>query len=113
VADRKSLIQRRDELEGKRRALDAQTHVQPTEVHIQTIEVLTHLLEMGKSFSTEDVPAHLKVLMRTIDKMKPTLTAELASVPPEAIVAFMGGIADEIAKITGADPTRKSKDVAS
>lgn len=113
MADRKSLIQRRNELEGKRARIDTLAQVQPTDVHIQTVEVLSHLLEMGKAFSSDEVPAHLRVLMRTIEKMKPTLTAELASVPPEQIKAFMGQIGREIAKITNADPTPKEKDVAS
>jgi hypothetical protein len=71
-------------------------------VHIATIDVLTNLLEMGKAFSTDEVPAYLRSMMKLVERSKPMLTAELASVPPEAIVEFMKGIGEQIDLITGA-----------
>lgn len=94
-------------LEGRRADLDDAAMHQPTEVHVQTIEVLTHLLEMGKAFSADEIPTPLRVMMRTVDKLRPTLTAELASVPPEQIVAFMTQIRAEIDKIVEASPEQK------
>jgi len=96
-------------LEGRRAELDVAGEHQPTEVHVQTIEVLTHLLEMGKAFNAEEIPTPLRVMMRTVDKLRPTLTAELASVPPEQIVAFMRQIRSEIDKIVEASTEQKEK----
>lgn len=92
-------------LEGRQAELVQRGAVQPTAVHVQTVEVLTHLLEMGKTFQSSDgIPAPLRVLMRTVEHMRPTLTSELASVPPEQIVSFMRTIENEIHKITAASP---------
>lgn len=104
MANRKSLEERRAQLAGRRDELEHRAAVLPTEVHTQTVEVLSHLLEMGKAFSSDDIPTPLRVLMRTVDKMKPTLTAELANVPPAEIQNFMRMIRNEIDKIVEADP---------
>lgn len=109
---RKSLEERRAALAGRRDELEHAAGVLPTEVHTQTVEVLTHLLEMGKAFSSDDIPTPLRVLMRTVDKMKPTLTAELASVPPAQIQDFMRMIRDEIDKIVEADPAPQEEQSA-
>jgi hypothetical protein len=47
--------------------------------------------------------------MRTVDKMKPALTHELASVPPEQIRDFMLGIRDQIDKIVQASPEQREE----
>lgn len=108
MADRKSLEERRAALEGRRATMRAVA--QPTAVHVQTVDVLTHLLEMGKSFQSDDLPPALRVMMRTVEHMKPTLTAELANVPPNQIVEFMRMIEGEIHKITSASPAPVEED---
>lgn len=100
MADRKSLEERRRALEGIRAEMRPQA--QPTAVHVQTVEVLADLLEMGKQFSSDEIPTPLRVLMRTVEKMRPTLTAELANVPPDQIVTFMRMIEGKIHQITTA-----------
>lgn len=104
MADRKSLMDRFEGLEGRRDELErrATAAAGPSPVHVQTIEVLSELLTLGRLFSTDKVPAPLRAMMRTLDRLKPTLLEELAQVPPEAIQSFMGDLARRIATITDA-----------
>ena len=87
IAERAALIdQREEELAARTETL---VHNQPTAVHIQTVKVLRDLLTLGRKFSGPNVPAPLRMLMRTLDKMEPVLIEELADVDPDELKAFL------------------------
>lgn len=58
-------------------------------VHVETLNVLRELLTMGNRMSTNKVPAALRAMMRTLDRLQPVLLEELANVPPDSIREFM------------------------
>lgn len=71
-------------------------------VHAATVAVLSDLLAMGSRLSTGDTPAHLRVLMRTLEKSRGLLLDSISGVPPEAIKAFMGELVARIQTILDA-----------
>lgn len=103
---RRSLLDRYEQLEERRGELESEAVIRasPTPTHVATIEVLSKLLTLGRLYSTDKVPAPLRAMMRTLDKLKPTLLEELAAVPPEAIQSFMADLMVEIKRIVDATP---------
>lgn len=96
----KSLAERYDAIEKRRGEIEKMgLQKQPTAVHIQTVKVLKDLLTLGRQFSTGSVPAPLRAMMRTLDKMEPVLIEELAAVPPEQIQVFLKDLADRLTSI--------------
>lgn len=94
IAERAAAIDRREEELAER--TETLAHAQPTAVHIQTVKVLRDLLTLGRQFSGPSVPAPLRVLMRTLDKMEPALIEELADVNPEELKLFLRDLRDRI-----------------
>jgi hypothetical protein len=85
---RQSITERFDRLEARGDEL-ARLHAEVSPVHVETLNVLRELLTMGNTMSTNKVPAALRAMMRTLDKLQPMLLEELANVPPESIRDFM------------------------
>lgn len=82
--------------------------VHPTEVHRAAVEALTDLLGMATTYGGPKVPAPLRAMVRTLDRMQPVLIEEIAKVPPDQIRAFMGELAAKMQAIadTGTVPER-------
>lgn len=65
----------------------------PSPVHIALVTVMGDLMSMGLSMSSNNnTPTHLRVLMRTLDQMKPMLLENVSSMPPDKIKTFMGDL---------------------
>jgi hypothetical protein len=99
---KRSLADRYADLDD-RRARIVSASAQPTALHIQTVRVLGELLEMAQVFSSSNVPAPLRAMMRMLHKLEPELVKELANVPPEAIREFLHDLADKIMSIVNVE----------
>lgn len=67
--------------------------VAPSPVHIALVNVMGDLMSMGIKLSANNgTPTHLRVLMRTLDQMRPMLLENVSSMPPDRIKLFMGDL---------------------
>lgn len=75
-----------------------------TDTHRQAVETLSKLMTLGADMASEETPLALRVLMRTLISLKPTLLEMLAKVPASDIVRFMTGLRDDIQQIIDSEP---------
>lgn len=101
MKQREGLVERYERLERRQeelrdKAVNARSH---DPVHLATVRVLSDLMTMGARYSTARVPAGLRAMMLTLQRMEPVLVEELAKVPPDQIRVFLGELAGRLQSI--------------
>lgn len=98
MSGRRSILDRYERLEKRGDEL-AGVIAAPSAVHTATVDVLRDLMSLGQKWSNAETPAHLKVMMRTLERSQPLLLEGIAGIPPESIVEFMRELRARIDRI--------------
>lgn len=87
---RRSVLERYDSLEARADKLAGEPPPGAGPVHVACISTLTDLMGLASALSTSTVPPAVRAAMRTLERLAPAMLENIADVPPEKIVEFMG-----------------------
>lgn len=77
--------------------------IQPTDTHRRLMDLMDTIMDMGTGLEGDGSSGHvmLKASLRTVRKLRPVALEELAKVPEDEILRFMGGLTEDMARSVG------------